>query len=215
MQFLTKIKAHYEKIVLGAVLLGVAAMALFLTKAAGDERDNLAQQLKTRVGGKQNAVKPVDLAGSISALERLSQPAAVQLAGEHKTFNPNTWIYKSDGTITHLRGHVVVELFNAYVDRPTRIESLRALAEYATVVADATPYPTLDTIIVHRDLYRDQGQHTDPPGRRQLLEVDVSFSYGSPCRPGHDGRAFAGIPDAGYTPGEADFARYYCCRTDA
>ncbi len=100
MQFLTKIKAHYEKIILGAVLLGVAAMALFLTKAAGDERDKLADQLKTRVGGKQNAVKPVDLAGSVAALERLSQPAVVQLAGEHKTFNPNTWVYKSDGTIT-------------------------------------------------------------------------------------------------------------------
>ena len=99
MQFLKKIKAHYEKIILGAVLIGVALMALFLTKAAGDERDKLADQLKTRVGGKQNAVKPVDLASSTAALDRLSQPSVIQLAGEHKTFNPNTWVYKSDGTI--------------------------------------------------------------------------------------------------------------------
>ena len=45
------------------------------------------------------------------------------------------------------------ELFSAWLDRPTRVESLRALAAYATAVADATPYPVGDMIIVHRDLY--------------------------------------------------------------
>lgn len=46
------------------------------------------------------------------------------------------------------------ELFSAWLDRPTRVESLQALAAYATAVADATPYPVGDMIIVHRDLYR-------------------------------------------------------------
>lgn len=50
------------------------------------------------------------------------------------------------------------ELMKAWVARPRRIESLRALAEYVTVVADATPYPTGDMIIVHRDLYRSKPQ---------------------------------------------------------
>lgn len=47
------------------------------------------------------------------------------------------------------------ELFSAWIDRPRRIESLRALSAYCTAVADATPYPVGDMIIVHRDLYRD------------------------------------------------------------
>lgn len=50
------------------------------------------------------------------------------------------------------------ELFSAWVDRPRRIESLRALSAYCTAVADATPYPVGDMIIVHRDLYRDHPQ---------------------------------------------------------
>lgn len=45
------------------------------------------------------------------------------------------------------------QLFQAYLDRPQRIESLRALAHFCTVMADATPYPEDDLIIVHRELY--------------------------------------------------------------
>ena len=100
MQFLKKLKAHYDKIVLGVVLLAVAVMALFLTQAASSERSKLDEQLNKRVTGKQGEAKAVDLAAGSASLERLSQPAAVQLAGEHKTFNPLTWVYKSDGTIT-------------------------------------------------------------------------------------------------------------------
>ena len=61
MQFLKK---HYEKIVLGVVLLGVAATSLLLTMRAGDERQKLAEQLQQKVGGKQKPLKPVELAGN-------------------------------------------------------------------------------------------------------------------------------------------------------
>jgi hypothetical protein len=96
MQFLKK---HYEKIVLGVVLLGVAATSLLLTMRASDERQRLAEQLQQKVAGQQKPVKPVDLAGSVVSLERLSKPSVVMLAGEHKTFNPGTWIRKADGGI--------------------------------------------------------------------------------------------------------------------
>lgn len=45
------------------------------------------------------------------------------------------------------------QLFQAYLDRPQRIESLRALVHFCTAMADATPYPVDDLVIVHRDLY--------------------------------------------------------------
>ena len=96
MQFLKK---HYEKIVLGVVLLGVAATSLLLTMRAGDERQKLAEQLQQKVGGKQKPLKPVELAGSMASLERLSKASVVTLSGEHKTFNPGTWIRKADATI--------------------------------------------------------------------------------------------------------------------
>lgn len=45
-------------------------------------------------------------------------------------------------------------LISAYFDRPARVESLRAAAFYITAVADATPYPKNDLLLVHRELYR-------------------------------------------------------------
>ena len=96
MQFLKK---HYEKIVLGVVLLGVAATSLLLTMRAGDERQKLAEQLQQKVGGKQKPLKPVELESSAASLERLSKPSVVMLAGEHKTFNPGNWVRKADGSI--------------------------------------------------------------------------------------------------------------------
>lgn len=47
----------------------------------------------------------------------------------------------------------VRQLLAAWEERPSRIESLRALAFYATAIADATPYPEEDLVLVHRDLY--------------------------------------------------------------
>ena len=96
MQFLKK---HYEKIVLGVVLLLVAAVSLLLTLRAGDEKQRLADQLERKVTGGKKAVKAVDLAGGVSALEHLSTQVTVMLAGDHKTFNPDPWVRKADGSI--------------------------------------------------------------------------------------------------------------------
>jgi len=53
------------------------------------------------------------------------------------------------------------QLLIAWENRPTRNEALRALAHYATAIADATPYPEGDLLIVHRDSYT----HSPKEGR--------------------------------------------------
>jgi hypothetical protein len=45
-------------------------------------------------------------------------------------------------------------LWEAYQDRPHRVEALRAVAFYCTAVADATPYPEDDYLLVMRNMYR-------------------------------------------------------------
>ena len=45
-------------------------------------------------------------------------------------------------------------LWEAYQDRPSRVEALRAMAFYCTAVADATPYPEDDHLLVMRNMYR-------------------------------------------------------------
>jgi hypothetical protein len=96
MQFLKK---HYEKIVLGVVLLAVAAIALLLVMSAGAESQRLADQLQKKVAGSKKPVKPTDLSAGNAALEHLGSRLEINLAGDHKTFNPNTWLRKVDGTI--------------------------------------------------------------------------------------------------------------------
>ena len=44
-------------------------------------------------------------------------------------------------------------LMQAYLDRPKRIESLRALAHFCTAIADAAPYPEDELLIVFREQY--------------------------------------------------------------
>lgn len=45
-------------------------------------------------------------------------------------------------------------LMTAWFDRPKRVESIRALAHYLTMIADATPYPENEIVFVHRDQYK-------------------------------------------------------------
>ena len=134
MQFLKK---HYEKIVLGVVLLGVAATSLMLTMRAGDERQKLAEQLQQKVGGKQKPLKPVDLDGSTASLERLSKPSVVSLSGEHKTFNPGTWIRKADGSIAPVgdKGGRGVEGLALVATPPLNLS-----VTYASVAGTGEPY---------------------------------------------------------------------------
>ena len=97
MQFLKK---NYEKIILGVVLLLVAGVSLMLTVRAGQERQLLADNLERKVTGTgKKAVKAVDLDGGGTALEHLSTQTTVSLAGNHKTFNPDPWVRKADGSI--------------------------------------------------------------------------------------------------------------------
>lgn len=45
-------------------------------------------------------------------------------------------------------------LLSAWMYRTKRVESIRALAHYLTVIADSTPYPENEILLVHREMYR-------------------------------------------------------------
>ena len=49
--------------------------------------------------------------------------------------------------------HGADQLLTAYFQRPSRVESIRALAFHLTAVADRTPYPSSDMVMVHRPFY--------------------------------------------------------------
>src|SRR5688572_15068624 len=96
MQFL---KAHYEKIILSIVLLGLAAAAALMPVKVSQERDREEERRRTVLPKDVKPLTPIDLATNEQVLARVSQPKRVVLAGEHNIFNPVRWQKRPDGSI--------------------------------------------------------------------------------------------------------------------
>jgi hypothetical protein len=95
MQFLKK---HYEKIILSAVLLGLAAAAFWLSVAVDDAK----KQLVTTTITEPPSPKPwvaLDLAKYRGMLAALHNPPSLDLSGAHNLFNPVTWKRMRDGKL--------------------------------------------------------------------------------------------------------------------
>lgn len=93
MEFLKK---HYEKILLSVVLVILAATAAWFPMKLSKEREEAQKYVVDLPPPKE--LKPVDLTTNATTLQRLQNPPAVQLAGDHKLFNPATWKLKPDGS---------------------------------------------------------------------------------------------------------------------
>lgn len=89
MEFLKK---HYEKLILGAVLLGLAVAAFMLTVQVQSVREAISKNEQEIQGRKKKSIPPVDLSAGEAAVTRLSKPVVVQFAGpDHNLANPVPW----------------------------------------------------------------------------------------------------------------------------
>ncbi|HKQ39773.1 MAG TPA: hypothetical protein VJ063_16970 [Verrucomicrobiae bacterium] len=91
------LKNHYEKLVLGLALLGLAAAVVILLQASSDEQDKIKDYVKQIAGRTPAPVKPLDLGRLESTLKKAQSPPALTLAGEHNLFNPVKWQRRGDG----------------------------------------------------------------------------------------------------------------------
>src|SRR5262245_22242704 len=103
MEALSKIgdmlKQHYEKVILGLALLGLAVAVVVLMKASQDEQEKIKvylQEVERRSGA---PVKPADLNRLETTLKQAQSPPALELSGPHNLFNPVKWQRGSDGRI--------------------------------------------------------------------------------------------------------------------
>lgn len=91
------IKKHYEKILLGAVLLGLFVAVFFLQFMISSERESLTEA-RTKILGK--AVKPLpspDTTRSENVLRLLQFPFVLDFTTTNKLFNPVQWQKTLDG----------------------------------------------------------------------------------------------------------------------
>jgi hypothetical protein len=100
MEFLKK---HYEKVLLGLVLLGLVGGLVvlpFIIKGDNDAVDQITQPLTTPTA---KPLADVDLSRENGILQRLGASNQLDLDSTNKLFNPLTWQKSRDGSLIPLR----------------------------------------------------------------------------------------------------------------
>jgi len=92
------LKNHYEKIILGVVLLALAGVAAWMPmkiQADKAERDRVVQISQSE----PPVIEPSDLGPAREILAKAKNPPTSEFSGKHNLVNPVIWIRTPDGTL--------------------------------------------------------------------------------------------------------------------
>jgi len=85
------LKKHYEKILLGVVLLGLAVAVGFLLMKINSERQKIEDLANSLVNRPVKPLAALDLTPAESSLKRLTIPAVLDFSSTNRIFNPMPW----------------------------------------------------------------------------------------------------------------------------
>lgn len=128
------IKAHYEKVILSVVLIGLAAAAALMPMKVSEEQAKEEERRRSTVQRPVQPMEPIVLTNALETLARVSQPTQVQLAGDHNVFNPVKWQKRPDGGIMKMAEAGISSL------KITNIEPLMLRVSFRRTVGSAAPY---------------------------------------------------------------------------
>lgn len=104
------LKKHYEKVLLGVVLLGLAVSAAFLPLMIAGERASLRAKADEIINRPVKPLPPLDLSKPERLMQRMQTSLTLDFATSNRLFNPVRWQKKADGTpIKAQKGNVGVE----------------------------------------------------------------------------------------------------------
>jgi hypothetical protein len=101
------LKKHYEKVLLGAVLLGLAGAVGFLFFKIGSEKEELQRKETELTTPRVTPLPELDLSAYETILQRLGIPALLDLSAPHKLFNPMPWRKIPDGRLVKIDANSV------------------------------------------------------------------------------------------------------------
>src|SRR5262245_55355756 len=93
------LKKHYEKILLGVVLIGLAAAVVFLQFVVSNEKEKLTTLTATVLNPKVKELTNLDLTLLETALKRVDAPSMIDLGPPNRLFNPMPWQKSADGRL--------------------------------------------------------------------------------------------------------------------
>jgi len=91
------LKKHYEKIILGVVLIGLAVAVAVLPFFISSEKEKLKDMQSQVLHPKVKPLTNLDITVSEQALKRLASPAVIDLGPPNRLFNPMPWQKAADG----------------------------------------------------------------------------------------------------------------------
>jgi hypothetical protein len=91
------LKKHYEKIILGVVLIGLAVAVAVLPFFISSEKDKLTQMKTAVLHPKVKPLTNLDLTLPEQALKRMATPAVIDFGPPNRLFNPMPWQKAADG----------------------------------------------------------------------------------------------------------------------
>lgn len=184
MQFL---KAHYEKIILSIVLLGLAAAAALMPMKVSQEREAEEQRRTQLLPKEVKPLTPVDTTTNQVVLQRVAKPDKVILAGEHNLFNPVRWQKRpADGSIYRAQDAGPAAL-KVETIRPLRLkvdfdqvtgtgQDIRYRLQVLNELRSNRPQPRDGAVGVENNLFKIEkiigGDPANPESLEVLLEGD-------------------------------------------
>ena len=137
------LKKHYEKILLGVVLLGLVVGAIFLMLMVPSERAALDAKSAEIINRPPKPVPALDIAAKEQLLQRLQIPITLDLGTPNKLFNPMVWRKRSDATpIKDIPRNIGPEAVVVLTNRPLHL----VLTLDAVSTSGATPRYTIGVV---------------------------------------------------------------------
>lgn len=93
------VKNHYEKLILGVMLLLMAVGAVLLVFEVGSVQEELQKFKEMTTGGSDKPPAQEDLTGLIKAINQVTNPPKVDFTTVHKVFNPDPWYVDTNGNL--------------------------------------------------------------------------------------------------------------------
>ncbi len=97
------LKKHYEKIILGAVLLVLVVSAAMLPVMISSERTAQQQQADDIINKPTKAIEPLNISTQQMRFTRLSTAGVVDLSTTNKVLNPLLWQKAADGRLIKIQ----------------------------------------------------------------------------------------------------------------
>lgn len=164
------LKKHYEKIILGGVLLILTVGAAFLPIQIGSERDELKQKENDIISQPARPLEPLNFATQQVVVAQLKASSALDLSTTHKALNPVQWQKAADGRL--------IKIQTGEETGPKALVVLKQTPLYLTIsldgvnLSEATPRYTIN---VEREAAPDRSKRLKKPYFATLHNKNDAF----------------------------------------